>query len=71
MEKRDWLTKMRQERKLDQKSMAELIGSSQQFYSYVESGKRRPSPEIAIKIAKVLDFDWTIFYKPVKKIKIQ
>ena len=39
--------------------------------NYVESGKRRPSPEIAIKIAKVLDFDWTIFYKPVKKIKIQ
>lgn len=68
-EKRDWLIKKRIERNLDQQDVAELIGTTQQFYNYVENGKRRPSPEIAIKIGKVLDFDWRLFYEKRTKIK--
>lgn len=68
-EKRDWLTKMRKERNLDQQDVAELIGTTQQFYNYVENGKRRPSPEIAIKIGKVLNFDWRLFYERKTKAK--
>lgn len=66
-EKRYWLINKRLERNLDQQDVAELIGTTQQFYNYVENGKRRPSPEIAIKIGKVLDFEWTKFYE--KKTK--
>lgn len=68
-EKRDWLIKKRLERNLDQQDVAELIGTTQQFYNYVENGKRRPSPEIAIKIGKVLDFEWTKFYEKKTKVK--
>ncbi|MBL4988953.1 hypothetical protein [Enterococcus lactis] len=28
----------------------------------IESGKRSPSPFVAMKIATVLSFDWTIFF---------
>ena len=70
-EKRDWLIKKRIERNLDQQDVAELIGTTQQFYNYVENGKRRPSPEIAIKIGKVLDFDWRLFYEKRTKLKEQ
>lgn len=66
-EKRYWLINKRLERNLDQQDVAELIGTTQQFYNYVENGKRRPSPEIAIKIGKVLNFDWKLFYE--KKTK--
>ncbi|MCS5464193.1 helix-turn-helix domain-containing protein [Enterococcus lactis] len=31
------------------------------YYSMIESGKRSPSPFVAMKIATVLSFDWTIF----------
>lgn len=67
-EKRDWLIRIRKERNLDQQDVAELIGTTQQFYNYVENGKRRPSPEIAIKIGKVLNFDWRLFYEKRKII---
>lgn len=62
-ERREWLIKKRKEKKLDQQDVAELIGITQQFYNYVENGKRRPSPEIAIKISNILEFDWRYFYE--------
>lgn len=67
--KRDWLIKMRKERNLDQQDVAELIGTTQQFYNYVENGKRRPSPEVAIKIGKILNFDWRLFYEKKTRSK--
>jgi len=27
-----------------------------------ELNKRRPSPEVAQRLGKLLDFDWTVFY---------
>lgn len=62
-EKRDWLIQKRKEKNLDQKHISEMVGVTQQFYNYIENGKRRPSPEIAQKLAEILDFDWTLFYK--------
>ena len=64
--KRDWLIKKRIDRHLKPEDIAELVGVTQQFYNYVENGKRRPSPETAIKIGKVLDFDWKVFYEKRK-----
>ena len=68
IKKREWLINIRKKRSLEQQDVAELIGTTQQFYNYVENGKRRPSPEIAIKIGKVLGFDWRLFYESPKKL---
>ena len=67
--KRDWLIKLRQDRKLNQQDVSELIGVTQQFYNYVENGKRRPSPDVAIKIGNVLNFDWRLFYEKKSKLE--
>lgn len=60
---RKWLKEKRESNKMTQKEVAESVGFSRQGYSQIEGGARRPSPEKAKKIAEVLDFDWTLFYK--------
>lgn len=65
--KRTWLRRIRNERGLSQKDIANFIGTTTTFYTYVENGQRRPSPEIAQKIGKILDFDWTRFYSKQNK----
>ena len=42
--------------------MAREAGISRAAYTNIENGKRRPSPEVAQKIAKVLKFKWTLFF---------
>lgn len=69
IQKREWLIKKRIERNLKVTDVAELIGTTQQFYNYVENGKRRPSPEVAIKLGNILNFDWRIFYEPQENLK--
>ena len=61
--KREWLIKHREDKKLSQCSVAKLCDITQQMYGAIENGKRRPSPELAQKIGKILNFDWTKFYK--------
>ena len=56
------LIRIRKEFSMSQKEVAEAAGISQNYYSYIENGKRRPSVDTAQKIAKVLNFDWTRFY---------
>ena len=43
--------------------MANLCGISQQHYNYIENGKRRPSVQVAKRIADALGFDWTKFFE--------
>lgn len=45
--------------------VADLSGAniSRQFYGMVENGERRPSPEVAMKLAKLLGIKWTIFFE--------
>ena len=62
---RDWLRSAREAKGLSIISIANIVGVSRQFYSMVERGKRRPSPEKCKKIASVLDFEWTKFYEEV------
>ena len=33
------------------------------MYSFIELGERRPSVEVAKKIASVMGFNWTRFYE--------
>lgn len=64
-----WISEIRTRKRITQKTVARIVGISRAHYTNIESGKRRPSPEIAKKIAEFLDFDWTRFFsdKPVKK----
>ena len=60
---RDWLKAIREKAGLTQKDISERIGVSQPSYCNIENGERRPSVDTAKKIARVLRFDWTVFYK--------
>ena len=60
--KRLWLIEKRHQQGVSQKEIATKIGISQNYYSWLEQGKRRPSPQIAQKIGKELDFPWVLFY---------
>lgn len=39
--------------------MAEI---SRAYYTQIETEIKRPSPDVAQKIAGILGFDWTIFF---------
>lgn len=49
---------------LTQQDVVEKTGSiiTRQYYGMIEKGERRPSVDVAKKIAEVLDIDWTIFF---------
>jgi len=61
MRERTWLIMLRGDK--SQIEVAESAGISQNFYSWIELGKRTPRPDVAKKIADVLGFDWTKFYE--------
>lgn len=63
MERRDWLIKKRKEKNLYQREVANAAGISVQLYSSIETGARRPSPDVAKKVAGYLGFPWTRFYE--------
>ena len=58
---RKWLIEIRKGR--SQAQIAEAVGISQQMYSAIELGERRPSVEVAKKIASVMGFNWTRFFE--------
>ncbi len=58
---RKWLIDIRNGRA--QAQIAKAAGITQQMYSLIELGERRPSVEVAKKIAAVLGFDWTRFFE--------
>ena len=58
---RKWLIDIRNGRA--QAQIAKAAGITQQMYSAIELGERRPSVEVAKKIASVLEFPWTRFYE--------
>lgn len=59
----DKVKKARSQKGLTMKQVGILANISESMYCLIESGKRRPSPEVAMAIGKVLKVDWTIFYK--------
>ncbi len=61
------LRKMRKERGLSETSISKKVGISQQHYSFIENGKRHPSVEVAKKIAKELEFDWSLLFDDVQE----
>lgn len=65
---RTWLIDFREIKGLTQEQVSEMSNIKRPYYSMIETGKRRPSVEVARKIAKILGFDWTIFL-PIKVTK--
>ncbi|MDR1116745.1 MAG: helix-turn-helix transcriptional regulator [Oscillospiraceae bacterium] len=65
MEERAWLITTRKTAGLRQKDVAKKAGISQSYYAQLESGARGKniSGRIAKKVAKVLGFKWTSFYR--------
>lgn len=62
-QKRQWLRDIRELQKLSMNAVAREVDITSQFYWYIETGQRRPSPELAKKIADYLGFDWKLFYE--------
>ena len=59
---RVWLKDKRSKLGKTQGEVAEAVGVTRPAYTMIESGYRHPSVETAKKIAKVMGFDWTIFF---------
>lgn len=51
-----WLTEMRIQGNLSQSDVAKRCTISRQYYNFIERGRRRPSPDVAKRIAAVLGF---------------
>lgn len=58
---RKWLIELR--KGYTQSQIAEAVGITQQMYSAIELGERRPSVDVAKKIAAVMGFNWTLFFE--------
>ena len=61
--KREWLIEKRKNKKISQEELAKKCDVAQVTIARIEAGERRPSPELAKKIADVLNFSWTKFYE--------
>lgn len=60
---RDWLIAARHAKGMTQKAVSEAVGVAPPTYWEYEHGQTRPTPEIAQRIAAVLDIPWTQFYE--------
>lgn len=60
--RRYWLIELRDNAGLTQKSLCELIEIDRANYNKIENGKRDPRPEVALKIARALNFNMEKFY---------
>lgn len=60
---REWLRSIRNLQQLSMNDVARAVDITSQFYWYIETGQRRPSPELAKKLGEYLGFDWKLFYE--------
>ncbi|EAG6563614.1 helix-turn-helix transcriptional regulator [Listeria monocytogenes] len=61
---RTWLKNLREEKGLTQLELAELSNVERTTYASIEQGRRNPSVANAMRIAEVLNVEWTIFFDP-------
>lgn len=60
---RGWLREIREAKGFSQAKLAATVGIAQPSLANIENGKTNPTISTAKKIAKVLKFDWTLFFK--------
>lgn len=56
------LRSVRKSKGLRQTDLAQAANISQSLVVKIENGERKPSVKVAKRIAKVLGFDWTLFF---------
>ncbi|MEN2767900.1 helix-turn-helix domain-containing protein [Ornithinibacillus xuwenensis] len=61
--KREWLITIRKSQNMTQEQVSNEAFIDRSYYSQLENGKRNPGIEVAINIAKVLDFDPRLFFE--------
>jgi transcriptional regulator with XRE-family HTH domain len=59
---RNWLRSIREIKGYSEKKVANLVGISQPMYHCIETGEKNPRVQTAQRIAKVLGFDWQLFF---------
>ena len=59
---RKWLADIRHNKSITQEKIANEVHIARAYYSQIENGDRRPSVDVAKKIANYLQFDWTCFF---------
>lgn len=57
------IAKLRKELGLRQADLADATEVSLQYIWMIENGERKPSVKVAKRLAAVLGFDWTEFFK--------
>ena len=57
------LRSVRKSKGLRQTDLAQAANISQSLVVKIENGERKPSVKVAKRIAKVLGFDWTLFFE--------
>lgn len=62
MEPRTWLQQERVKVNKTQEDVANAAGIKRPYYTQIESGVRRPSVEVAQKIANYIGFNWVLFF---------
>lgn len=60
---RNWLIAKRNELGLTQEEVASKAEIARTTYAMIEQNNRTPSVNVAKRIAKVLDVDWTLFFE--------
>ena len=65
---RIWLKDIRAQQNMTQQEVAKAANVDVTMISKIELGERRPSVEVAKKIASVLGFPWTRFFEDEDEI---
>ena len=65
---RIWLKDIRAQQNMTQQEVANAANVDVTMISKIELGERRPSVEVAKKIAAVLGFKWTRFFEDEDEI---
>ncbi len=63
--KREWLIKARKDKNMTHDEVAAVAGIDRSSYTRYESGIRTPKPDVAAKIAGLLNFNEGNFFWPV------
>lgn len=67
--KREWMKKLRKDKKLTIKGIAELLNMSWQHYSDIENGRRNPSFELSMTMARFFDISVERFFQDRTKFE--
>ena len=55
------LKELRKQKNVSQQKVADACGVKRQTITMIETGKNRPSVNLAKRLAKFFDVEWTIF----------